>query len=243
MNAFGRLVNGERARRSARAVATARDERRLRERRAGVQPRARAPRAVGEPPPTLNITARRARVRERSVERGEAAEQRRRRGAGRGAARKRIDGSEGIYGSEERELGGRALPLRSTKTGVRAMEQALAAGPLLERDGRRAFLKIAADAELHDAREERGVGFRRWPVVAPAVRLENTPGAICIVAEAASCDERRPQELLDGLALVRDDLDIEGFGYVPQDPIFEDPVRERERRYSRIEAPRVLREA
>ena len=239
MNASGRRCAFHRR----RVVAAARDERRLRERRAGVQPRARAPRAVGEPPPTLYITPRRARARERGVEFGEAAEQRRRRGAGRGAARKRIDGSEGIYRSEERELGGRALPLRSMKTGVRAMEQALAAVPLLERDGRRAFLKVAADAQSNDAREERGVGFRRWPVVAPAVRLEDPTGALLDVAEVATCDERRPQELLDGLAFMWYDLDIEGFGYAPQNPIFEDPVRKFQCRGPRIVAPLVLGEA
>ena len=70
MEAFGRLVNGERA----RIVATARDERRLRERRAGVHTRARVPRAVGEPPPAVDDTPRRARVRERGVELGKASE-------------------------------------------------------------------------------------------------------------------------------------------------------------------------
>ena len=76
MNAFGRLVNGERARRShrRRVVAAARDERRLRERRAGVHTRARVPRAVGEPPPAVDDTPRRARVRERGVELGKASE-------------------------------------------------------------------------------------------------------------------------------------------------------------------------
>ena len=69
MIAFGRRCAFHRR----RAVAAARDERRLRERRAVVQSRARAPRAVGEPPPTFGGTARRARVRERRIERGEAA--------------------------------------------------------------------------------------------------------------------------------------------------------------------------
>ena len=192
MNASGRRCAFHRR----RAVATARDERRLRERRAGVQPRARAPRAGGEPPPTLNITARRARVRERRIERGEAAEQRRRRGAGRGAARQRIDGSEGIDGSEERELSGRALALRSTKTGVRAMEQALAAVPLLERDGRRAFLKIAADAQLNNACEERGVGRRRVAIIAPAVRLEDATGRVARRAQPGASTPSQPSWML-----------------------------------------------
>ena len=69
MNASGRRCAFHRR----RVVAAARDERRLRERRAVVQPRARAPRAGGEPLPTFGGTARRARVRERAVERGEAA--------------------------------------------------------------------------------------------------------------------------------------------------------------------------
>ena len=127
------------------------------------------------------------------------------------------------------------------KTGVRTMEQALAAVPLLERDGRRAFLKIAAEAQLNNAREERGVGRRRISIIAPAVRLEDTTGALLNVAEVAICDERRPQKLLDGLAFMWYDLDGGGFGYVPQDALFQHPVRERERRGSRVEAPLVLR--
>ena len=93
------------------------------------------------------------------------------------------------------------------KTGVRTMKHALAAVPLLERDGRRASVEIAAEAQLNNAREERGVGRRRGAVVLPAVRLEHTTGALLNVAEVAICDERRPQKLLDGLAFMWYDLD------------------------------------
>ena len=129
------------------------------------------------------------------------------------------------------------------KTGVRTMEHALAAVPLLERDGLRAAVEVAAEAELHDACEERGVGRRRISIIAPAVRRAATTGALLNVAEVAICDERRPQKLLDGLAFMWYDLDIEGGLHVPQNPILEDPVRKFQCSGPRIEAPLVLREA
>ena len=121
------------------------------------------------------------------------------------------------------------------------MKQALAAVPLLERDRSRTSIKIAADAQLNNAREERGVGRRRISIIAPAVRLEDTTGALLNVAEVAICDERRPQKLLDGLAFMWYDLDIEGGLHVPQNPILEDPVRKFQCSGPRIKAPLVLR--
>ena len=129
------------------------------------------------------------------------------------------------------------------KTGVRTMEHALAAVPLLERDGRRAAVEVEAEAQPHDAREVIGVNFCRVAIISPAVRLEDTTGALLNVAEVAICDEGRPQKLLDGLSSMWYDLDLEGSLHVPQDAVLEDPVRERERRGPRIEAPLVLREA
>ena len=104
--AFGRLVNGERAFHRRRAVAAARDERRLRERRAGVHTRARAARAVGEP--RRPSAARRAALASASEASSAARHSSSLVAAGHAAGQRQgIYGSEGIYRSSG---GARAWP-------------------------------------------------------------------------------------------------------------------------------------